>query len=119
MPQVGKFAKEIKESIIEFLKPVEAFVKTMTFDNDKEFIKHMDIASSLGSDTYFTKPYPLWERGENENENGPLGQYFPKGMEFVAVARKEFIEVVHRLNLRPRKCLDYAHFIRLLWNLQV
>ena len=108
LPQIGKFAEETKESIIELLKPFSAFVKTITFDNGKEFAKHMDIASSLGCDTYFAKPYHSWERGQNENANGLLRQYFPKGMEFVDIARKEVIEAVHKLNSRPRKCLDYA-----------
>jgi IS30 family transposase len=108
LPQVGKFAKETKESIIELLKPFSEFVKTITFDNGKEFAKHMDMASSLGCDTYFAKPYHSWERGQNENANGLLRQYFPKGMQFVGLGRKEVIEAVHRLNSRPRKCLDYA-----------
>ena len=108
LPQIGKFAKETKESIIELLKPFSQFVKTITFDNGKEFAKHMDIASSLGCDTYFAKPYHSWERGQNENANGLLRQYFPKGMAFTNVARKEVIDAVHRLNSRPRKCLDYA-----------
>ena len=108
LPQVGKFALETKESIIELLQPFHTFVKTITFDNGKEFAKHIDIADSLGCDTYFAKPYHSWERGQNENANGLLRQYFPKGMEFVDVTRKEVIEAVHRLNSRPRKCLDYA-----------
>jgi len=108
LPQIGKFAKETKESIIELLKPFSQFVKTITFDNGKEFAKHMDMAESLGCDTYFAKPYHSWERGQNENANGLLRQYFPKGMEFVDIARKEVIDAIHRLNSRPRKCLDYA-----------
>ena len=108
LPQIGKFAKETKESIIELLEPFAAFVKTITFDNGKEFAKHMDMASALGCDTYFAKPYHSWERGQNENANGLLRQYFPKGMEFVDISRKEVIDAVHRLNSRPRKCLDYA-----------
>ena len=108
LPQIGKFAKETQESIIELLKPFSKFVKTITFDNGKEFAKHIDIASSLECDTYFAKPYHSWERGQNENANGLLRQYFPKGMEFVDIAREEVIKAVHKLNSRPRKCLDYA-----------
>ena len=108
LPQIGKFAKETQESIVELLKPLREFVKTITFDNGKEFAKHMDIASSLECDTYFAKPYHSWERGQNENANGLLRQYFPKGMEFVDITRKEVLDAVHKLNSRPRKCLDYA-----------
>jgi len=108
LPQVGKFAQETKESIIELLKPFSKYTKTITFDNGKEFAKHTEIADSLGCDTYFAKPYHSWERGQKENANGLLRQYFPKGMEFVDITRKEVIDAVHKLNSRPRKCLDYA-----------
>jgi IS30 family transposase len=108
LPQIGKFARETKESIVELLKPLSQFVKTITFDNGKEFAKHIDIASSLECDTYFAKPYHSWERGQNENANGLLRQYFPKGMEFTNIARKDVIEAIHKLNSRPRKCLGYA-----------
>ncbi|MBL0708143.1 MAG: IS30 family transposase, partial [Sulfurimonas sp.] len=67
-----------------------------------------DMADSLGCDTYFAKPYHSWERGQNENANGLLRQYFPKGMEFTNLVRKEVVEAVHKLNSRPRKCLNYA-----------
>ena len=108
LPMVGKFALDTKEAIIELLEPIKPFVKSITFDNGKEFAKHKDMASKLECDTYFAKPYHSWERGQNENANGLLRQYFPKGMSFVDVARKEVIEAVHKLNSRPRKCLDYA-----------
>jgi IS30 family transposase len=108
LPMVGKFAIDTKEAIIELLEPIKAFVKSITFDNGKEFAKHKDMASSLDCDTYFAKPYHSWQRGQNENANGLLRQYFPKGMSFVDIARKEVIEAVHKLNSRPRKCLNYA-----------
>jgi len=108
LPMVGKFAQDTKDAIIELLEPIKSFVKSITFDNGKEFAKHKDMANILECDTYFAKPYHSWERGQNENANGLLRQYFPKGMSFVDVARKEVIEAVHKLNSRPRKCLDYA-----------
>ena len=108
LPMVGKFATHTKEAIIELLEPIKPFVKSITFDNGKEFAMHKDMASSLECDTYFAKPYHSWERGQNENANGLLRQYFPKGMSFVDIARKEVIEAVHKLNSRPRKCLNYA-----------
>ena len=108
LPMVGKFALDTKEAIIELLEPIKPFVKSITFDNGKEFAMHKDMASSLECDTYFAKPYHSWERGQNENANGLLRQYFPKGMSFVDIARKEVIEAVHKLNSRPRKCLNYA-----------
>ncbi len=75
--------------------------------------------SSTNSTKGIPKPYHSWERGQNENANGLLRQYFPKGMKFTDIARKEVVEAVHKLNSRPRKCLDYALLMRLLWSLQV
>jgi IS30 family transposase len=108
LPMIGKFANDTKEAIIELLEPINPFVKSITFDNGKEFAKHKDMASKLECDTYFAKPYHSWERGQNENANGLLRQYFPKGMSFVDIARKEVIDAIHKLNSRPRKCLNYA-----------
>jgi IS30 family transposase len=67
-----------QDAIIEALKPFSAFVHTITFDNGREFCKHLDIAKALNCETYFAKPYHSWERGLNENHNGLLRQYFPK-----------------------------------------
>jgi len=82
-------------------------VKTITFDNGREFAKHMKAAASLGCKTYFAKPYHSWERGQNENANGLLRQYFPKSMELHDVAVDKVVEAVHKLNSRPRKCLGW------------
>ncbi|VAW85432.1 Mobile element protein [hydrothermal vent metagenome] len=59
------------------------------------------------SETYFAKPYHSWERGQNENANGLLRQYFPKAMALIDVTKKEVLEAVHKLNSRPRKCLGF------------
>ncbi|WP_419582523.1 transposase, partial [Thiolapillus sp.] len=51
--------------------------------------------------------YHSWERGQNENANGLLRQYFPKAMELLDVTTKQVLEAVHKLNSRPRKCLGF------------
>jgi IS30 family transposase len=107
-PKAVKMTDEIKLFIIELLEPIKPFVKSITFDNGKEFAKHKDRANSLECDRYFAKPYHSWERGQNENANGLLRQYFPKGISFVDIARKEVIDAVHKLNSRASKCLNYA-----------
>lgn len=107
LPQIGKMAEATKENIITLLKPFKAFVKTITFDNGKEFAKHENIASTLDCDTYFAKPYHSWERGQNENANGLLRQYFPKSIELTNIAKQSVLDAVDRLNNRPRKCLGY------------
>lgn len=106
-PVVNKKAKAVTAAIVELLKPVKQFAKTMTFDNGKEFTLHERISDSLNCETYFAKPYHSWERGQNENANGLLRQYFPKSMKLDKVTVKEVALAVDKLNSRPRKCLGY------------
>lgn len=80
---------------------------TLTLDNGKEFARFRDIEKVAGLKIYFADPYSAWQRGTNENTNGLLRRYFPKGMDFRAVTEKLLAEVVKKLNHRPRKCLGY------------
>jgi transposase, IS30 family len=82
-------------------------VETITFDNGKEFAFHLKVAEALKADTYFAQPYHSWERGLNENTNGLIRQYFPKGTDFDTVSDEEVARVEALLNSRPRKCLGY------------
>ena len=106
-PLPGKKAKYVKEAIITLLSPVKQFVETITFDNGKEFSLHKEIAMDIECDTYFAKPYHSWERGQNENANGLLRQYFPKSMDLLDVTAQQVLSAVDKLNNRPRKCLNF------------
>ncbi len=106
-PLQRKKAESVKDAMIALLCPIQQFVKSITFDNGKEFTMHESIAKALACDTYFAKPYHSWERGQNENANGLLRQYFPKSMELIDVTTKEVVNAVHKLNNRPRKCLGF------------
>jgi len=106
-PLDGKKAKGVTVAIIKLLEPIKDLVHTLTFDNGKEFSSHEEIAKALDCNAYFAKPYHSWERGQNENANGLLRQYFPKTMELLEVTTKEVVEAVHKLNDRPRKCLGF------------
>jgi IS30 family transposase len=107
MPLPGKKAHPVAEAIVALLSPIQAFVKTLTFDNGKEFAQHEVIAQALECETYFAKPYHSWERGQNENANGLLRQYFPKTMELLDITAQAVFKAVHKLNSRPRKCLGF------------
>jgi len=107
MPLNSKKARGITDAMIHLLEPIKKYVNTITFDNGKEFAFHQEVASKIDCDTYFAKPYHSWERGQNENANGLLRQYFPKSMELIDIATSEVFEAVHKLNSRPRKCLGY------------
>jgi len=106
-PLKSKHAKGVTEAIIRLLEPIKDWVHTITFDNGKEFAFHESIAKALDCNAYFAKPYHSWERGQNENANGLLRQYFPKAMQLLEVTTKEVLEAVHRLNNRPKKCLGF------------
>lgn len=106
-PLATKKADPLTIALIKLLRPIKKFVHTITFDNGKEFAFHEKIARSLNCDIYFAKPYHSWERGQNENANGLLRQYFPKAMELVDVKVKQVIASIDKLNSRPRKCLQF------------
>ena len=102
----SKHADPITQGIVELLK-WDARVRTITFDNGKEFAGHQEVASALGVDCYFAHPYSSWERGTNENTNGLIRQYLPKSRNLKEVSMEEEIMIMDKLNLRPRKCLDF------------
>ena len=106
-PLPGKKAEYVKDAMILLFLPIKQVVKTITFDNGKEFTLHKDIADAIECETYFAKPYHSWERGQNENANGLLRQYFPKKRELTDVTMRQVVGAVDRLNSRPRKSLKF------------
>lgn len=103
----SKEADVVAEAIISRIKELNLLIHTMTGDNGTEFAEHRKIADELGIDFYFTHPYSSWEKGTNENTNGLIRQYFPKGTDFNAVSDEAIKTVENELNNRPRKCLSY------------
>jgi IS30 family transposase len=99
----SKDAEIVKKATIELLENWKPFLKTITSDNGKEFAKHELIAQALEIDYYFANPYCSWERGANENLNGLVRQYFPKGSNFEMITDVQVQIVVEKLNNRPRK----------------
>jgi len=80
---------------------------TLTVDNGKEMAEFKKLEQATGLTVYFADPYSAWQRGGNENSNGLLRQYFPKGCNFHKTTEEQVQEAIHRLNHRPRKCLNY------------
>jgi IS30 family transposase len=102
-------SEAVSQAMIEMMKPLRLHhpVYTITSDNGREFAGHEIIARELEADFYFAHPYSSWERGLNENSNGLVRQYFPKGSDFTDITEDDIKHVMHRLNHRPRKTLDY------------
>ncbi len=82
-------------------------VHTITPDRGVEFSHHPQVTAALGAEFYFPPPHHPWERGTNENTNGLLREYFPKSTDFSVIEEQEVQAVFLKLNLRPRKCLDF------------
>ena len=103
----NKTAEAVKQAILDALLPLAARVKTLTYDNGKEFALHEDIAEALKAKGYFAHPYHSWERGLNENTNGLIRQYVPKGDSMDDLTQCEVDSIMDSLNNRPRKCLAF------------
>lgn len=103
----SKHAAGVTAVTTRLLIPHKEKCHTITFDNGKEFAEHENMAAELNADIYFAHPYRSWERGLNENSNGLLRQYFPKGMELTDISEEHVQWAVERLNHRPRKVLGY------------
>lgn len=103
-----KNAKAVADTIIAVLLPYKALIKTITFDNGLEFSRHELIAESLDAKVYFANPYCSWERGTNENYNGLLRQYFPKGSCFASITTGQLRHAERQLNDRARKRLAWS-----------
>lgn len=100
--------KNVTEAIINTLsKFPKDKVKTITFDRGKEFSGYLEIEKELKCKSYFCDPYCAWQKGTNENMNGLLREYYPKGMDLSNVDKKELRKNLNKLNNRPRKCLKY------------
>jgi IS30 family transposase len=105
---LDKQASTMADQTIKAFKTTPSHLRTtLTVDNGKEFADFKRIQSKTGLAVYFADPYAAWQRGTNENINGLLRWYFPKGTDFTAVTEKHIALIANKLNNRPRKCLGY------------
>lgn len=102
----------------ELLKYNEIYRKSMTYDNGMEMANHKWLSEKTGMKIYFAHPYSSWERGTNENTNGLIRRYFPKGTDFSTITEEQLKVVQNKLNNRPRKCLNYKT-PKFLWDMEL
>lgn len=103
----GKNAKDLARTVIHLLSPFKEHVKSITTDNGTEFACHEMIGKSLGVTIYFADPYASWQKGAIENANGLIRQYVPKTETFEHVSHQQITKYSKRINIRPRKKLEF------------
>lgn len=110
LAQLGRDRKT--ERVIEALKTqIQALpshlARSLTWDRGHELTAHKSFTVQTGVEVYFCDPHSPWQRGSNENTNGLLRQYLPKGTDLAATSQSELDEIARKLNGRPRKTLEW------------
>lgn len=108
VPLKTRKAKEVRKAFGKVIKKYPAGLKrTLTYDQGREMAEHLKFTRQTKMQVYFAHPASPWERGTNENTNGLVRQYFPKGTDFSKVTASEIRKAQDQINGRPRRCLDY------------
>jgi IS30 family transposase len=101
-------AESVLEGFTRRMRTLPASLrKTLTYDQGKEMARHQELAERLHLRVYFADPHSPWQRPTNENTNGLLREYLPKGMDFSGLSQRYLTQVATALNTRPRKCLGF------------
>lgn len=108
VPLGGKDARTVRTAFAREIRTLpRELAKTLTYDQGKEMAGHKKFTLATGMLVYFAHPHSPWERGTNENTNGLIRQYFPKGTDFRTVTTKQVKAAQRSLNGRPRKTLGF------------
>ncbi len=103
----NKTKKETNKKLLKLINSLDTEIKTITADNGTEFHGYKEIEKKTGVKFYFCTPFHSWERGTNENTNGLIRQYLPKGESMASLTQRKCNKIAHELNTRPRKRHGY------------
>ena len=104
---LARKAALVNQALIKEVRSGRLHIKTLTLDNGTEFHGFKQLEEELGIKVFFAQPYHSWERGTNENTNGLIRQYLPKGSCFKNVTQRQCNHIERELNNRPRKILGF------------
>ena len=108
VPLIDKDAVSVSKAFaLAFKRIPKQFAKTLTYDRGTEMAQHKEFTRKTKIQVYFADPHSPWQRGTNENTNGLIRQYFPKGTDFKTIPLSAIKEAERRLNSRPRKALGF------------
>ena len=111
----SKQAVEVANAVVDALIDLPTtWVRTITFDNGTEFAQHEQMTAILHTEIYFADPYAAHQRGRNENTNGLLRRFLPKGTDLATITQEHLDHLVELINNRPRKTLGYKSANELL-----
>jgi IS30 family transposase len=104
----GRTAISVETAMRKAIRSLpEELVKSITWDQGREMVNHAHFTIATGVPIYFCDPHSPWQRGSNENTNGLLRQYMPKGTDLSARSADDLTAITEELNGRPRKALDW------------